>query len=75
MSKEGVASLIEKALSDEGFQAELKADPQKALGQFELTEDEIKAITSGSEDQLKALGLDERLSKSFFGGGLGFTVT
>ena len=64
MSKEGVVALIEKVLSDETFKAEMKANPDKALSDFDLTEDEKTAIRSGSEEQLKALGLDERLSKT-----------
>ena len=75
MSKEGVVALIEKALSDEAFKAQLKANSKEALSQFDLTEEEIKAIAGGSEEQLKALGLDERLSKSVFGGGLGITFS
>ena len=70
MSTEGVVAFIEKALGDETFQAQLKADPDKVLGQFDLSEAEIAAIKSGGEEELKNLGLDERLSKwggiSFF---------
>ena len=60
-----MVSFIEKALNDEAFKSELKSDPGKAMNQFDLTEDERTAIQSGSEDELKALGLDERLSKNF----------
>ena len=66
MSKEGVVAFIEKAIGDEGFQTQLKADPAKVLSEFDLTEEEKEAIRSGGEEKLKALGLDERLSK--FGG-------
>ena len=66
MSKEGVVAFIEKAIGDESFQAELKAGPGKAMAQFDLTEEEQQAIKDGGEDELKALGLDERLTK--FGG-------
>ena len=68
MSKEGVVSFVEKALSDAAFQSQLKADPDKAMGQFDLTDDERTAIRSGSEEELKALGLDRRLSKTAFFG-------
>ena len=72
MSKEGVVSFVEKAINDEAFQAELKENPEAALSQFDLTEEEKSAIKSGSEEELKALGLDERLSKMTpFGGGTG----
>lgn len=70
MSAEGVVSFIEKAIGDETFQAQLKADPDEVLSQFDLTETEVAAIKSGGEEELKSLGLDERLSKwggiSFF---------
>jgi len=63
MSMEGVSAFVERALNDERFQAELKTDPNKALGQFDLSPDEIAAIKSGSEEELQALGLDARLTK------------
>ena len=66
MSKEGVVAFIERAISDEAFQAQLKSEPDKILGQFDLTQEEISAIKSGSEEELKALGLDARLSKMSF---------
>ena len=52
MSMEGVSAFVEKALNDEKFQAELKADPNTALTQFDLTPDEIAAIKSGSEERV-----------------------
>ena len=74
MSREGVVDFIEKVLNDQSFQAQLKTDPEKALSQFDLTDEEKAAVKNGSEEELKSLGLDVRLSKtSFFGleGGLG----
>ena len=71
MSTEGVAAFLEKALNDESFQAQLRKDPDNALGEFDLTDNEIEAIKSGGEEELQSLGVDERLSKlSFFGGGI-----
>ena len=54
MSEEGVVNFLEKALNDEAFKAQVKSDPDKALSQFDLTEEEKSAIKNGSEDQLKA---------------------
>ena len=72
MSTEGVVEFIDRVLNDESFQAQLKAEPEKALSQFDLTNEEIAAIKSGGDERLKSLGLDARLSKmSFFGGGFG----
>ena len=61
-----MVAFLDKILNDESFQAKLKAEPETALSEFDLTEDEITAIRSGSEDQLEALGLDARLSKYGF---------
>ncbi len=61
-----MVAFLDKILNDESFQAKLKAEPETALSEFDLTEDEITAIRSGSEEQLEALGLDARLSKYGF---------
>ena len=70
MSGKGVVDFIERALTDEYFLAQLKADPDKAMSEYDMTERERAAIKSGSEEEVKALGVDERLSKfagiSFF---------
>ena len=63
MSSEGIAAFLERALNDEGFQLSFKADPDEALSQFDLTDEEISAIKNGGREHLRALGLDERLSK------------
>lgn len=63
MSREGLVALVDKVLSDEAFLARLKADPDHVLGQFDLNEEERAAIKSGDHEELRALGLDERLSK------------
>ena len=68
MSKEGVVSFVEKALSNQAFQSQLKENPEAALNQFDLTDGEREAIRSGSEEDLKAMGLDTRLSKTVFFG-------
>ena len=70
MSSAGVAVFLERALTDEAFQARLNVDPHEVMTQFDLTEDEKAAILSGSAEEVRDLGLDERLSKfvgiSFF---------
>ena len=63
MSKAGVLAFIERAIDDESFRAQLKADPDMVLAKFDLNEDEISAIMNGGQEELKALGLDVRLSK------------
>jgi hypothetical protein len=66
MSKAAVESVLQKAMSDERFRTSLKQDPDSALKGYDLTVDERSAITSGSAAQLKAMGVDERITKSAF---------
>ena len=70
MSSTAVAAFLERALTDEAFRAELRVDPHEVMTQFDLTYEERAAILSGSAEDVRDLGLDERLSKfmgiSFF---------
>ena len=63
MSHEGVVKLVTRALEDEGFRAQIKANPDAALAQFDLTPDEIAAIKSGDRTWLGDVAMDERVSK------------
>ena len=63
MSREGLVHFITRAMEDEGFRAEVKANPDAALAQFDLTVEEIAAIKSGDRSRLQDLGMDERVSK------------
>lgn len=63
MSREGVVTLITRALEDEKFRAEIKANPEAALAQFDLTAEEIAAIKSGDASRLGDVAVDERVSK------------
>jgi len=63
MSREGLVHFITRAMEDEGFRAEVKANPDAALAQFDLTVEEIAAIKSGDRSKLQDLGIDERVSK------------
>lgn len=63
MSREGLVHFITRAMEDEGFRAEVKANPDAALAQFDLTVEEIAAIKSGDRSRLQDLGIDERVSK------------
>lgn len=55
MSSQGVEEFIDKVLSDQAFQDRLDAEPDEALSQFDLTEDEIAAIKMGNEEQSNTL--------------------
>ncbi len=63
MSREGLAQLIMRALEDEGFRDQIKANPDAALAQFDLSAEEVAAIKSGDTSRLQDMGIDERVSK------------
>jgi hypothetical protein len=63
MSKAAVESVIQKAMSDENFRTRLKQNAESALTGYDLTPDEKSAITSGNSAKLKAMGVDERITK------------
>ncbi len=63
MSREGLVHFVTRALEDEKFRAEVKANPDAALAQFDLTAEEIAAIKSADRSKLQEMGIDERVSK------------
>ena len=68
MSKEGVESVIGKAILDVEFRKLLMAEPEKALAGFDLSEAEKAGIRSLDSETLDTLGntLDARSSKMRF---------
>ncbi len=73
MSKEALAKVVQRAISDAGFRRQLSTDPAGALRGFGLTADESAAIRSGDPSRLSALGVDQRMSKAFALGGVAAT--
>jgi hypothetical protein len=65
MSKEALAKVIQRAISDGAFRRQLSSDPGTALRGFDLTADESAAIRSGDSGRLSSLGVDLRMSKVF----------
>ena len=65
MSKEAVAKVIQRAISDGGFRRQLSSDPTSALKGFDLSAAETAAIRSGDPGRLSAFGVDLRMSKAF----------
>jgi hypothetical protein len=65
MSQQAVIQVLERALSDDAFRAQLKANFDAAIKGYDLTADEIGALKKGDEGTLRAMGVDERLSKGF----------
>lgn len=65
MSKEAVAKVVQRAISDGAFRRQLSTDPNKALRGFDLSPAETAAIRSGDSGRLTAFGVDLRMSKAF----------
>jgi hypothetical protein len=69
MSKEALAKVVQRAISDAGFRRQLNSDPAGALRGFDLTADEASALRTGDAGRLSTLGVDQRMSKSYALGG------
>ncbi|HET7700260.1 MAG TPA: Os1348 family NHLP clan protein [Candidatus Limnocylindria bacterium] len=65
MSKEALAKVVQRAISDGAFRRQLSVNPTAALQGFDLSRDEAAAIRSGDSGRLSALGVDLRMSKAF----------
>ena len=63
MSLDALSMLIQRASDDPDFRRQLQFDPRQAFSGIELTSAEFNALKSGKAEQLRALGLDEALSK------------
>ncbi|HEV8230473.1 MAG TPA: Os1348 family NHLP clan protein [Candidatus Limnocylindria bacterium] len=61
MSQEVLEAVLERAMSDATFRAELAADPAKALAGYDLTDLERATFRTGS---LRVERLEDRMSKS-----------
>lgn len=74
MSKEALAKVVQRAISDAGFRRQLNSDPAGALRGFDLSGDEMSALRAGDAGRLSTLGVDQRMSKAFtLGGAVGAT--
>lgn len=66
MSKQAITQILERALSDSTFRAQLKTNFDVAINGYDLNADEIAALKKGDESTLRAMGVDERLSKPWY---------
>ena len=66
MSSEAVAEVIEKALTDKEFLSQLADDPDAALADFDLSDDERAMLAELDDESLVNMATDsgERISKS-----------
>jgi hypothetical protein len=72
MSKEDLTTIISRALTDEEYRAQLLADPDAALADYDLDETEeqmVRNLPADAFDEL-TMDLEDRQSKSGFIGGL-----
>lgn len=65
MSKEALAKVIQRSISDAAFRRQLATDPTGALRGYDLSGDEASAIRSADSGRLTALGVEQRMSKAF----------
>lgn len=61
MSQQALDSVLERAISDAGFRAQLAKDPATALIGYDLTDEERAAFKTGS---VHVERLEDRMSKS-----------
>src|SRR5437667_1397721 len=73
MSKEALAKVVQRAISDAAFRRQLNSDPTGALRGFDLSADEASALRTGDAGRLSSLGVDQRMSKSYAIGGMAST--
>ncbi len=59
MSSDGVRDAIHSAMQDETFLDEFRADPEAALAEFDLTDEERAALASGDSDRIRGITDDE----------------
>ena len=69
MSKDSLAKVVQRAISDAAFRRQLNSDPAGALRGFDLSSDELSALRTGDAGRLSTLGIDQRMSKAFAIGG------
>ena len=65
MSNQVVLQLLERAISDQAFAGQLRADFDAAVKGYDLTAEEGAALKTGDEAGLHAMGVEERLSKGY----------
>src|ERR1043165_8315547 len=65
MSKEALAKVVQRSISDAAFRRQLATDPTGALRGYDLSSDETSAIRTGDSRRLTALGVEQRMSKAF----------
>jgi len=65
VSKEALAKVVQRSISDAAFRRQLATDPSGALRGYDLSGDEKSALRSGDPGRLSAFGVEQRMSKAF----------
>ncbi len=66
MSKQCLTQVVERATEDTLFRQQLASNPESALAGYDLTDDERMALLSGDPKKLQDMGVDTRVSKSYW---------
>jgi hypothetical protein len=64
MSAATLERVIQRAIDDQAFISLMINDPGSALKDYELNDDERRALVAGDQGKLVALGVPEKLAKS-----------
>ncbi|MCJ7624764.1 MAG: hypothetical protein MUO76_14785 [Anaerolineaceae bacterium] len=67
MSQEKMVEIIKRAVADGNFRSLLATDPQRALSEYELTQDEVETIRqslAGDQFDTNASAVEERTSRA-----------
>lgn len=60
-----VQGLVERVFTDEGFAKAFKKDPETVLGDFDLNDEQRKAILARDPEALRELGVEDILAQEF----------
>jgi hypothetical protein len=63
MSVRVMKEIIFVAMGDETFRSKLVFEPDETLSQYDLTQEELKALRLGDKNKMVGLGLDANLAE------------
>jgi hypothetical protein len=63
MSVRVIKEIIFIAMGDENFRQKLVFEPDETLSQYDLTQEEYKALRLGDKDKLVSMGLEANLAQ------------
>ncbi len=66
MSKQALTQVVERASEDALFRQQLASNPENTLANYDLTPDERAALLSNDPKRLSDLGVDARITKSYW---------